>query len=221
VPQSRSALAIDLALAAVAVVAFSLLAYSVTHGTSHDLDIAIREFIHARANVPLTRVMEFTTNFGGAWFLWPAGIAIAGVLVREGRRREALLFAIAVAGSEALNETLKEIFRRQRPEAYFGYPLPPTYSFPSGHSFVSYCFYLALAEILARPEWPPARRMALWAGAGLFILWIGLSRIYLGVHYPTDVIGGYTAAVAWTAMLRAVHQGPPQETAPSERASRL
>ena len=208
--QSRSALAIDFALALAAIIAFSLLAYSVTHGTSHDLDIAIREFIHARASVPVTHMMEFITNFGGAWFLWPAGVAIAAILVRQGRRREAMLFAIAVVGSEAVNETLKEVFRRERPEAYFGYPLPPTYSFPSGHSFVSYCFYLALAEILARPEWPLERRMALWTAAALFILWIGISRIYLGVHYPTDVIGGYTAAVAWTAILRAVHQGPPR-----------
>lgn len=208
--QSRSALALDLVLALAAVVIFTVLGLSVTRGTTYDLDIAIREAIHAYASVPLTHVMEFITNFGGAWFLWPSGLVIAAVLVRAERRREALLFAIAIAGSEAVNETLKMIFHRQRPEAYFGYPLPPTYSFPSGHSFVSYCFYLALAEILVSADWPTSRKIAVWTAAFLLILTIGLSRIYLGVHYPTDVIGGYTAAVAWTAILRAVHQGSPK-----------
>jgi undecaprenyl-diphosphatase len=207
VSQSRSALAADLALATAGIISFTVLALSVTRGTTYDFDMSVREAIHAHASVPLTHVMEIVTNFGGSWFLWPAGIAIACVLVRAGRRREATLFAIAVAGSEVVNEALKMIFQRQRPEAYFGYPLPPTYSFPSGHSFVSYCFYLALAEILAAPKWPIFQKIALWTAAGLLILWIGLSRIYLGVHYPTDVLGGYTAAVAWTAILRAIHQG--------------
>jgi undecaprenyl-diphosphatase len=207
VSPSRSAVLVDLILALAGIVTFTILAMNVVHGTTYDFDIAIREAIHARAHVSLTHVMEFITNFGGSWFLWPAGIAIAGILVRAGRQREAALFAIAVVGSEVVNEILKVVFQRQRPEAYFGYPLPPTYSFPSGHSFVSYAFYLALAEILARPEWPAYKKMAVWGAAGLLILWIGISRIYLGVHYPTDVIGGYTGAVAWTAILRAVHQG--------------
>jgi undecaprenyl-diphosphatase len=206
VSQSSSALAADIVLAIAGIVTFTFLAVSVTHGTTHDFDMAVRDAIHARATVPLTHVMEVVTNFGGSWFLWPAGMAIVFVLFRAGRRREAVLLAIAVAGSEIVNETLKMIFQRHRPEAYFGYPLPPTYSFPSGHSFVSYCFYLALAEILAAPDWPVLQKIALWTAAGVLVLWIGISRIYLGVHYPTDVLGGYTAAVAWTAILRAVHQ---------------
>jgi undecaprenyl-diphosphatase len=210
VSQSRSALAADLALAIAGVLTFTVLALSVVHGKTQDLDTAIREAVHAHANTGLTRVMEISTNFGGSWFLWPAGLVIASLLVRAGRQREAVLFAVAVVGSEVMNETLKIIFQRQRPEAYFGYPLPPTYSFPSGHSFVSYSFYLALAEILAAPDWPRFRKIALWTAAALLILWIGLSRVYLGVHYPTDVIGGYTAAVAWTAILRVVHQGSPK-----------
>jgi undecaprenyl-diphosphatase len=210
VSQSRSALRLDLAIAIAAILAFAWIAYGVTHGTSHGFDMAVREAIHARASDSMTEVMMFITNFGGGKFLWPTGIVIAGVLLLQRRRREAALFAIAVAGSEALNETLKMLFHRERPEAYFGYPLPSTYSFPSGHSFVSYCFYLALAEILTSPEWPTAHKVAVWTAAALLIGSIGLSRIYLGVHYPTDVIGGYTAAVAWTALLRAVHQGRPQ-----------
>jgi undecaprenyl-diphosphatase len=209
VSQSRSALRLDLGLAIAAILLFAWIAYGVVSGNSYPFDMALREAVHGRANMPLTGVMEFITNFGGAWFLWPAGLVIAAVLLRQGRRREAALFAIAVVGSEAVNETLKMLFHRTRPEAYFGYPLPPTYSFPSGHSFVSYCFYLALAEILVDTGWPAARKIAVWTAGGLIIFSIGFSRIYLGVHYPTDVIGGYTAAVAWTAILRAIHQGPP------------
>ena len=201
----RSNPAFDTVIACVAALAFLLLAWSVARGGTQEFDRAIRETVHTRASGVLTTAMEGITRLGEAWFIFPFVLLVVVMLRRSGRTNEAVLFAVAVAGAEVVNESLKLIFQRTRPEAFFGYPLPGSYSFPSGHSLVSYCFYLALAEILIEPEWPRARKFLLWLAAGGLVLLIGLSRIYLGVHYPTDVIGGYTAAIAWTAVLRAAH----------------
>jgi undecaprenyl-diphosphatase len=193
------------AIAIAAALVFVGLANGVTRGTTLGFDQAVREAVHARASVTLTHVMEAITQLGGGWFLWPFGAIIVAVLLWERRREEAALFAVAVVGAEAINESLKLMFHRPRPEAYFGFPLPGTYSFPSGHSFLSFCFYLALAEIMIEPEWTAARQWVVWLGAVILVLLIGLSRVYVGVHYPTDVLAGYTAAIAWTALVRAAH----------------
>jgi undecaprenyl-diphosphatase len=205
VGQPRSNPTLDAIVAAAATLAFIALAVAVAHGATQGFDIAVREAIHSLASVPLTRVMQFVTMFGGSWFLWPLGLLTAVGLAQSGRRRSCTLFAIAVLGAAAVDESMKLIFHRPRPEAYFGYPSPVTYSFPSGHSFVSFCFYLTLAEILTVPDWPLARKLALWICAATLVLLIGFSRVYLGVHYPTDVIAGYTGAIAWTAIVRAAH----------------
>jgi undecaprenyl-diphosphatase len=100
---------------------------------------------------------------------------------------------------------MKLFFHRPRPEPWFDYPLPFTYSFPSGHAFVSFCFCLCLAEILIREEWPLAGKLAMGSAALGCTLTIGLSRVYLGVHYPTDVLGGYAAGIAWITLIRMAH----------------
>ena len=180
-----------------------LLLAAVTAGLSPPaMDLAIREAVHEWASEPLTSVMKFVTTLGSGWFLWPCGTVIGLGLVRAGRRREAAFFAIAVVGANAWNEAMKLVFQRPRPEAYFDYPLPTNYSFPSGHSLVSFCFYLALAEMVMEAHWSMARKLALSCVVGLLVLSIGLSRVYLGVHYPSDVLGGYAGAVAWTFAVR-------------------
>lgn len=201
----RSNPVLDVVVAVTAALLFLGLAIVVTRGTTQGFDLAVRGTVHGWAAPSLTRVMEAATQLGGGWFLWPFGAIIVLVLLREGRRQEAALFAVAVLGAELVNESLKLMFQRPRPEAYFGFPLPGTYSFPSGHSFLSFCFYLALAELTIEPEWTAGRRAAVWVAAVLLVLLIGVSRVYLGVHYPTDVLAGYTAAIAWTALLRAAH----------------
>ena len=149
--------------------------------------------------------MKAASLAGGGWGLWPAGVLLVGLLARAARGREAALFAVAVLGANLLNEAMKLFFHRPRPEPWFGYPLPPTYSFPSGHAFVSFCFFLCLAEILIRGQWPVAGKVAMWSAALGCTLTIGLSRVYLGVHYPTDVLAGYAAGIVWTTLIRVTH----------------
>ena len=184
---------------------FAWLAAVVAPGSTSGFDFAVRDGIHRWASEPLTAAMRAATQFGDGWVLWPLGMLIVVWLEREGRRMEAVLFAIAVIGANLVDEGMKLVFHRPRPEPFFGYPSPVTYSFPSGHSFVSCCFYLALAEVLVDPDWGAGRKVGVWMGAAAVTLLVGLSRVYLGVHYPTDVMGGYAGAVAWAALVRVAH----------------
>ena len=211
------AVAVGAAVGAVAV--FVWLAASVMSGRAGAFDTAVRAQIHAASFPALTYTMRGFTMLGEAGFLVPLGALIVWRLVAAGRRPSAAWFAAAGLGAELLDQTLKFWFRRPRPAAFFGVA-PANYSFPSGHALVSFCFYVALAEVfidlvaqpVEEPSWPRGRRLAARAVAVLLSGWIGLSRIYLGVHYPTDVLAGYAAAVAWLAVLRALHKVRPSLT---------
>jgi undecaprenyl-diphosphatase len=102
-----------------------------------------------------------------------------------------------MAGAVILNFVLKTSFARTRPLPFFDTPLPSSYSFPSGHALFALCFYGVLAWLIAAGIRSQALRISIWTVAVLLVLLIGLSRIYLGVHYPSDVIAGYAASIVW------------------------
>lgn len=193
----------DLAAAAAALVLFGWLAYEVRRGATMRLDLAVRDAIHAWASLALTWAMLAVTRLGSTAFLIAAGGLIVWRLARAGRWRAAALLSIASLGGEALDQVLKLAFHRSRPEAFFGLPEPSTYSFPSGHAVTACCFYGVLAAIAVARLRSPAARGAVWIAATLVAAAIGFSRVYLGVHYPTDVLGGYVAAAMWLCLLHA------------------
>jgi undecaprenyl-diphosphatase len=129
-------------------------------------------------------------------------VALAGFWMVEQRHR-AIALAAAMAGAIILDNSIKYAFHRVRPLPFFGIA-PETYSFPSGHVLFSSCFYGTLACILAPGFQSIVSRVAIWAMAALLVSGIGFSRIYLGVHYPTDVIGGLLVATFWISALRSV-----------------
>jgi undecaprenyl-diphosphatase len=132
------------------------------------------------------------------------------VVVRFAMRqwiREAKLFALTMIGAGLLNITLKLAFKRPRPVPFFNLSPPETYSFPSGHSLTSAVFFGALAAILTARIKSKRVRLAIWIVSTTMFLLIGLSRIYLGVHYTTDVIAGFVAALIWILVVRFVEIG--------------
>ena len=131
------------------------------------------------------------------------GLAVLGLWV-VGRRRSAVMLVLFMAGAVVLESGLKVFFQRVRPEAFFGV-LPTSFSFPSGHALLSLCFYGALAGFLPA-YWRRSARAASWLAAILLVSGIGLSRIYLGVHHATDVVGGYLVALCWTTLFWALLQ---------------
>ncbi len=187
------------ALAALA--CFLWLASEISRNATMDFDLSLRGEIHTLASAPLTWAMLAVTQFGSAAFLIVLGLVAVWRLVRLGRGNAALKLAIVIIGADILDLSLKLVFHRVRPHAFFGVAEPATYSFPSGHAIMSCAFYGALAAILAA-GCDRARRAAVWTAAALLVLAVGFSRVYLGVHYPTDVVGGYAVAVAWLAAVR-------------------
>ena len=186
-----------------ALLLFGWLATQVLRRASIAFDTAVRETVHAGAAPWLTFLMRRLTILGSELFLVPLGAVIIWQLVAAGRRHAAVLFTIAALGGEALSQILKLLFTRTRPEAYFGYTLPRSYSFPSGHALVCCCFFGALAAILTRRMSSAPKQRAIWAGAALLAFLVGFSRVYLGVHHASDVIAGYSAAIVWVAAVGA------------------
>ena len=203
--RSRFHPARDAAIGAGAALLFAWFAELASRAGPPVFDTAWRDLVHGYAAPWLTRVMIAASWAGSGLVLWPLGALIVLLLARAGREREGALFAVAVVGANLISESLKLFFHRVRPEPWFGYPLPSSYSFPSGHAFVSFCFCLCLAEVVVRDEWPAARKAAVWGAAVACTLTIGLSRVYLGVHYPTDVLAGFAAGVVWTTVIRVAH----------------
>lgn len=187
----------SLAVAVLSLFLFAWIAESVSHHQTQKFDLSVRNAIHRYASPSMTRTMTAITFLGGDGLVIGALFATTAFLMVR-RRRAALWLVITLAGATVLDLTLKFAFHRPRPTPFFG-PLPHTYSFPSGHALFSFCFYGVLAGLVAgrvRSVW---LRIVIWFAAAMLVLAIGLSRIYLGVHHPSDVIAGYLTATLWVA----------------------
>jgi len=184
--------------------AFGALAEEMAEGDTSSVDRPFARWLHAHATAPLTHVVRTVTWTGNGMFLAVVvGVAIV-VLLRRGLVTDALFVVLAFAGAEVITWGMKQGFHRDRP--FFPDPLATasSYSFPSGHAQVSLAVYGALALVVARRV--PSRRLAVavMVVAALWILAIGFSRLYLGVHFLSDVLAGYAAGAAWLALLYVV-----------------
>lgn len=134
---------------------------------------------------------------GGATVVILLTSLVSGYLLLRGRWRRVLLLAVTVAGGHALSHLLKGLYGRERPSVVPHLAYVNSHSFPSGHSLSSSVVYLTIAALLAQSA--PGRREKIYLmtiAFGLTLL-IGLSRVFLGVHYPTDVLAGWSAGTAW------------------------
>ena len=192
------ALAVGLAFAAAAMLLFVWLGEEVLEGETRSLDLWIRNAIHGHAGPGLTGVMVAASRWGAPGVLAVFGVVAAVVFLMEGWRRAALLVLLTMAGAGMLDVLLKQLYGRARPLPLFDfYPSPHSYSFPSGHALFATCFFGGVAVLASHRLRHPATEVAVWLAAMLAIALIGISRIYLGVHYPTDVLGGLAAGAVW------------------------
>jgi membrane-associated phospholipid phosphatase len=185
-----------------ALILFGWLASEVALGRAPGFDAGGRALVHQLASPGLTAAMRTVTELGPGVFFWVAAACVAVVLLYRRRTPDAARLVITLAGAGLLDMTLKAAFHRPRPVPFFDTPLPDSYSFPSGHALFSLCFYGTLAALLAGRTRRPALRVAVWVLGVALIVLIGLSRIYLGVHYPSDVIAGYAVGLAWLLAVR-------------------
>ena len=200
-------LLLGLGLALAALLAFGWIAWIVGRGVTREVDTAILVWLHARSAPMWDALALAGAGLGSGAALWTV-LALGSIYFAWTRRLPSLaLLTLSLVGAHVLNGMLKEIFIRPRPRLFgtelqvlgrtFDYP--SSYSFPSGHAVVAVVVYGTLAYLVVRLE-PTARmRRATLAGAGGLILLIGISRVYLGVHYPSDVLAGYLAGFIWSS----------------------
>jgi membrane-associated phospholipid phosphatase len=152
-----------------------------------------------------TLLMRTASNLCRPDVMSGLGVAALGVAYAVPHQRpKAVLLAVTLAGGGAIIGGIKTRFARARPSLIEVLAKEGTFSFPSGHAFIALCFYGVLASWWNRARPDPVRRIVVGTSSTAWILLIGASRVYLGVHYPSDVLAGYAAAVPWlTACLYA------------------
>lgn len=188
--------AITVALGALGVVAFLALGREVFDQDAATFDAAAFRWARQLLGAERQQWVEGITFLASRNFIAAAGCLLINwfLLVRR-HRWYSLLVPVVALGSITLNLVLKQLYHRPRPL------LPLTsasgLSFPSGHAMISASFYGLLIYLVWTHVQRPALRYALVTGLALLILLIGLTRVYLRVHYATDVLAGFTAGAAW------------------------
>jgi undecaprenyl-diphosphatase len=140
------------------------------------------------------------TALGSVGVLLAITAAVAGFLLLDGKRHLALFTVIAVLGGFALGLALKGSFERERPRIVPHGAYVMSSSFPSGHSMMSAATFLTLGAMLARSQSKRRLKIYLMGVAVALTVIVGVSRVYLGVHWPTDVLAGWTAGAVWAAI---------------------
>ncbi|GAA3988926.1 phosphatase PAP2 family protein [Hymenobacter antarcticus] len=154
-------------------------------------------FLHAHATPGLTKLALALTAaadplpMSGLTLLLTLGLAVWST------RQKAWFFGLSVGGAMALNLLVKVLFARPRPDLWPSLKPAFYYSFPSGHAMGAAALVAALGFVL----WQHRSQWLVWGVGAWFVLGVGWSRVYLGVHYPSDVLAGWTGSVGWVAGL--------------------
>jgi undecaprenyl-diphosphatase len=193
--------------ACVLLLLFVLLAGEVTEGGTQALDERILRALRT-ANDPSVPIgptwLEFAfldlTALGGGTVITLVVAAVAGFLCLQARYRTALVIVLTTISGELVGSAMKHFFMRPRPTVVPHLRDALSSSFPSGHAMDSAIVYLTLGAMLMRVADRRATKLYCLALALLLTLLVGVSRVYLGVHYPTDVIGGWILGFAWASV---------------------
>ena len=193
------------ALAAVAFWFFKKQADRVVTGRADRYDDVILEAVHQVDDPQVTRVMEAITLLGTHAAIGTAAGITAIAMLRKGNQRDALTVAVSTAGAMAINTILKNIFQRERPvERARQIALPNSHSFPSGHSLLSAATYPIVVHHFVQNSSVETQALA-HTVSGLLIVSVGFSRVYFGVHFPSDVLGGFAAGFGWLGLTSLLH----------------
>jgi membrane-associated phospholipid phosphatase len=171
-----------------------------------NLDLAVAKTVHNLTVGWLTELVIGITDLASTPVVLLLTLLASLTMAALRHWRGAIALATSVLATQAVVAIVKVLVNRPRPEADLAITDPSGYSFPSGHSATAVALYVTLALVAAsvlRPRWRPA----VYAAAGLVALAVGLSRIYLGAHYPTDVLagwltGGSLVTISWVLASR-------------------
>ncbi len=162
------------------------------------LDASILDLIYTHSSNDVVIFYSLITNLGDPIILVPLALIVCAALLRNNQRRTAFIIGILFAGTGALTSLLKTIFERVRPDLIVHKTIESSYSFPSGHASTSVIIALSVSYLFWQHR---TLRPYMILGFGIYVVLIGLSRLYLGVHYPTDILGGWLLASGWFALV--------------------
>jgi len=189
------------ALASVAalLLTFAILSSEMLEGETRTFDMAILRTAQAwRAAHPwLAEVARDFSGVGSTAALTLFVLLTVGYLLVCSARRSAVLVAVSTLSGTACMRGFKALFGRARPDSSFAEFVVDGLSFPSGHSTMSAIVFITMGALVARTQPRPAQGVFVLLGAASLVLLVGLSRVTLGVHYATDVIGGWAFGTAW------------------------
>ncbi len=172
---------------------FIVLVDAIGEGEALPVDTALLMWMQARASPALDGFFVVVSRFGYEWGVIPLDLLLVAGLLWRRRWRDAAFAATALAGAALLNLGSKQLFQRVRPDLWESIAPESTFSFPSGHAMGA----MALALTLVLLAWPTRWRHPVVLFAVVFVALVGISRVYLGVHFPSDILAGWCAALAW------------------------
>jgi undecaprenyl-diphosphatase len=194
---------LGLAAAALLTTFFAFLAAAVGSGITRHVDERVLLWLADRRVPWLDEAMRHVTTLGDGIVVTMLVFTVSLFLWLTWHRWSVYLLLVGVLGGQVVNNILKVVFNRARPEVMEWAAEVRTLSFPSGHAMSAIMAYGTVAYLVGRLEPTLRMRRATWAMAAIIILGIGFSRIYLGVHYPSDVLAGFIAGLAWLAVVAA------------------
>jgi len=179
---------------------FAMIADEVMEGGTQQFDDAVLLWMNQHASPWLTGLALDVTALGAGTVVWLVAIVASVFLWVSCHRWSAALLWVSILGSGLINAVMKLFFNRPRPHLFpWRVPYAGLSSFPSGHSMTSMVCYATLAYLITRLEPNVFLRRFTIALTALIVVGIGLSRMYLGVHYPTDVAAGFAMGLAWAS----------------------
>jgi len=178
-------------------IGFIALADEIHESSTTEFDDSILRYINSFASPAGDTVFVWLTHLGGILFMPLITAAFCAFFWRNGNKEKAAILAVAVSGAALLNVLVKQLFERSRPELWEQLVTEHSFSFPSGHAMIS----SALAFALILLFWSTAYRAYAIILGSIYMFTIGFSRLYLGVHYPTDIIGGWLLSLAWVSVV--------------------
>ena len=188
------------AIAGLVATVFMYLAREVSEGETARIDDRILLAINHRATTTLDTIVVWATELGGVIAVSTISLLLIALYAFKKQWRSAAMIALSIGGAGVLNFGLKLLFERSRPELWTHLVTESSYSFPSGHAMLSSALALALVSIF----WGTKYRVAVAIVAALYIAMIGFTRLYLGVHYPSDIIAGWCASFAWVIIVTGI-----------------
>ncbi|REB07982.1 PAP2 family protein [Sporosarcina sp. BI001-red] len=184
-------------------VAFGYVAFSIKNGNIAQFDTPIINFVQGAEAPWLTEVMKVFTIIGSTKTVLVISVITLGLLLYFRQKAHTILFLIVIGGTAVLNFVLKLFFHRARPDLNRLIEISG-YSFPSGHTMIATSLYIILAFILWRNAKNSGR--ILYVICAIFMIgMICVSRIYLGVHYPSDIVGGISSSACWVLIATSVY----------------